>query len=278
MYIELKKDEILSVMKSFYTLSQIRIALISPEGREILAYPPEFTNFCTYMRSQPESCYHCEQSDRNAFKKCAVTNQPIIYRCHAGLTEASCTLRINGKIAGYIMFGQVTSNSNKEAFVRDTIKRCSAYACSEEEIARLLHDIPYKSNDELTSAMKIFEICIHYILHEQLVQTKNTQVIQMLDTYIDTHIGDPITVEDLTDALYISRTRLYEIAKSELHTSIARYIRQKKLAHAYHLLRTTELSFAEIAGMCGYDDLNYFRRSFKAVYGISLKKCRFPSD
>lgn len=265
-------------MKAFYTLSQIRIALISPEGREILAYPSSFTAFCTYMRSCPESCYHCEQSDRNAFKKCAVTDQPIIYRCHAGLTEAACTLRINGNILGYIMFGQVTNNSDRKNFIKDTLKRCATYDVAEDKLDCMLEDIPYKSNDELTSAMKIFEICIHYILDKQLVQTKNTQFIQILDAYLDAHIGDPVTVEDLSAALYISRTRLYEITKSERGISVAKYIRKKKLAYAHRLLRTTELSFAEIAGMCGYDDLNYFRRSFRSEYGISLKKCRFSSD
>lgn len=265
-------------MKSFYTLSQIRIALLSPDGEEILAYPTEFTDFCTYMRQRPESCRQCRQSDRNAFQKCALTEQPVVYRCHAGLTEAAHILRVNGEIAGYIMFGQITDECDREAFVRDTLQKCAVYGCPNEKTARLLCGIPYKSNDELTSAIKIFEICIHYILHGQLIWKKNAQIVQTLDAYVDAHIGEPIDVEDLTNALYISRTKLYDIVRTELGVGVARYIRRRKLERAKRLLQTTTLSFSEIAGQCGYDDLNYFRRSFRAEYGISLKQCRFSPN
>lgn len=53
---------------------------------------------------------------------------------------------------------------------------------------------------------------------------------------------------------------------------VASYIKEKRLALAYDLLKTTELSVGEVSEKSGFYDYNYFSRVFKRRYGASPYK------
>ena len=72
----------------------------------------------------------------------------------------------------------------------------------------------------------------------------------------------------------MGRTRLYELFDSEVKMGIAAYIRRRRMHRAKKLLKTTELSVAEIAEQVGFSDYNYFSRVYKKTYGKSPKRYR----
>ncbi|MFQ9573992.1 MAG: helix-turn-helix transcriptional regulator [Roseburia hominis] len=47
-----------------------------------------------------------------------------------------------------------------------------------------------------------------------------------------------------------------------------------RLQNAAHLLRTTDTSITEIAGICGFSDGNYFGDAFRKHYGMSPRAYR----
>lgn len=80
---------------------------------------------------------------------------------------------------------------------------------------------------------------------------------------------DGIAAELLVSPSYLSRS----FSKIQ-GMSITVYLTKCRMEHAGELLKTTSLSIAQISEQCGYGDLFYFSRRFKAFWGIPPSKYR----
>ncbi len=70
----------------------------------------------------------------------------------------------------------------------------------------------------------------------------------------------------------VSRRRFNDLFKNSFGITPNRYIVKLKTEYAKQLLRVAELSVSEVSELCGFSDIYYFSKVFKAEYGIS------PSD
>jgi len=273
MSLKFKNTELHDLLKNFYILTGIRIILFDVNYNQILSYPGEEIPFCTYMRQFDKFNEKCCKSDRLSFEKCKKTQSLTLYKCHAGLIEATAPITDNGTIIGYIMFGQIADNKNKDEFASSLTEICKAYT-NTAEIFPKIKKIKYKSNKQLIAASKILEACTSYILLKEMVKPIRKQLFNKIDEYISCHLADDISVDTLCSEFAISRTRLYELMKQYIDGGIASYIKKKRLSEAKKLLKTTDISITEIAYSVGFSDYNYFLRVFKKEYGISPKKLR----
>lgn len=66
-----------------------------------------FTSHCQMMRRYPQYSALCEQCDAHGGLQAAITGQPSIYLCHAGLMDFAVPLIANGTYIGAILGGQV---------------------------------------------------------------------------------------------------------------------------------------------------------------------------
>ena len=92
--------------------------------------------------------------------------------------------------------------------------------------------------------------------------------------------GRPVTVfEELAEAVahytgaaaekYISR-----YFKEHFHITLSQYVNHLRLEHARQLLEESATSVTEVAMCSGYQNVSYFIRSFKKMYGVSPLKYR----
>ncbi|AFJ45251.1 DNA-binding transcriptional activator [Shimwellia blattae DSM 4481 = NBRC 105725] len=93
-------------------------------------------------------------------------------------------------------------------------------------------------------------------------------VIQAMH-YIRNHACKGIKVEQVLDAVGISRSNLEKRFKEEVGETIHAIIHNEKLERARSLISSTSLSLSEISQMCGYPSLQYFYSVFKKAYGIT---------
>lgn len=100
--------------------------------------------------------------------------------------------------------------------------------------------------------------------HVQLSST-----CKRIKNYIDQNYISPITLESLSNSLYISKDHLSHLFKTETGVSPIRYVIQRRCEEACRLLLETSLSVKEIAMQVGYDDPVYFSQIFKKVTGSS---------
>jgi len=268
--------ELLELMKQFYILTGIRIILFDDEYSEILAYPADKSSFCTCMREIPEFDNLCRKSDRESFMKCRKLNSFTVYKCHAGLIEAIAPISENNVVIGYIMFGQITDNKNKDDFLKEITEYAAGY--TDKDITEEAKKIKYKKPKQVAAASKILEACTSYIMLKEMIKPSKKRLINNIDEFVEAHINEQIKINRLCSELHISRTRLYEATAKYTGGGIAGYIQKKKMAKAKKLLTDSELSISDIASATGFDDYNYFLKVFKKHYGISPKKLRKTSE
>lgn len=273
MSLKFNTDELRDLMENFYTLTGIRIVLFDENYKEIFSYPEECSSFCALLRQNAEFYNLCCKSDILAFESCKKTGKLTMYKCHAGLVEATSPITHNGSIVGYIMFGQVADSKEKECFSKklsDTAKKYS----NNPEIDVLIDKIKFKSKKQLIASSKILEACASYILLKEIVKPSRMEFFSRIDNYITEHLEENITVSMLCSSFNISRTRLYTLCSQYLPCGIASYIKNKRLTKAKELLSSTDLSVTEISRIVGFSDYNYFLKSFKKHFGQSTKSVR----
>lgn len=274
MSLRIDKAALENVLDAFYTLSGIRPALFDREYHEIMAYPQEDCAFCACMKAKAESREKCRECDLRSFRDCTRKGELIIYKCHAGLVEAAMPLKEDGAILGYVMFGQITDQPDMEIVKKETLQLCEQYGILPETLLPAVEKVPCKSYEQIRAAAKILEACTSYILIREMISAQNDRLLEELDDYIQQNLSADIGIQNLCEALNISRTKLYKIFGTQLRGGIADYVRTKRMETARRLLKETKLPISEIALSVGFQDYNYFSRVFKKIYGKSPKDYR----
>jgi len=269
--------ELTDLMKNFYTLTGIRIVLFDENYHEIFAYPEECSPFCLCMRKNPKFYKMCCESDRIAFEACKKTNGLTMYNCHAGLIEVTSPIMNNGSVIGYVMFGQVSDSKDKDEFY-NKLSELSAKYNTGEDITENIKKIKFKSKKQLVAASKILEACTSYILLKEIITPSRIELFSTIDEYVVSHLDENLSVPFLCNKFNISRTRLYSLCNQYIPGGIASYIKSKRLSKAKELLQTTKMSVSEISCAVGFDDYNYFLKSFKKHFGNSTKAVRKQHD
>ena len=73
-----------------------------------------FTSHCMLGRQAKGFAEMCEQCDAHGGLYAAITGQPYIYRCHAGLVDFAVPLIANGSYMGAVLGGQVRLQEESE--------------------------------------------------------------------------------------------------------------------------------------------------------------------
>ena len=106
---------------------------------------------------------------------------------------------------------------------------------------------------------------------EQLRESLNKvdqEFFDKLNRLIDENISGDIDVNMLSANLAVSTSTLYRKMKALTGISTNEYIRKYKMQYAEHLLLEGRYSISEISFMVGMNSVAYFRRCFKAEYGL----------
>ena len=86
---------------------------------------------------------------------------------------------------------------------------------------------------------------------------------------------DPnLTLETISNTLYISKSHLSRLFKKLVGESFSDYLRKVRMDQACRLLRETKMSTEEIVLRCGLRDLQSFYRNFHAMMGMTPHQYR----
>ena len=96
--------------------------------------------------------------------------------------------------------------------------------------------------------------------------------------FIQTHALNGINVNDVLDAVPLSRTLLERKFQQYVQRSPYEMIQQIRFQHAQELLLKTEDSIADIAQQCGFLTAEYFSATFKKRTGQSPRSYRQQSQ
>lgn len=101
---------------------------------------------------------------------------------------------------------------------------------------------------------------------------KHTDVLHKVMDYIKTNYREKITLDDVANYAYLSKSYLSKIFKEEMDCTLTAYINKVRVEKSKQLLLDERISLADIAGQVGFEDQSYFTKVFKKVTGISPGK------
>jgi AraC-like DNA-binding protein len=124
----------------------------------------------------------------------------------------------------------------------------------------------------------IFLLILHRILELTLYNTDfaaGDYRIKKITRYIAKHFAEKITVKKMAEMVGLETTYLGALFKRETGDSLNQYLMKTRIRNAENILRSSEHSKIEIgkvAVQCGYEDIYYFSKQFKAMMGIPPSK------
>ncbi len=149
------------------------------------------------------------------------------------------------------------------------VSRAAIQGGMDPQDALMLSDSSIQKCELISAPDQVTKLLFHTIL--EFTQRVNrlrigenpTELTIAVANYIQHHLSEPITAEDIAHELYISRPYLSAKFKEEAGESITDFILRVKTDEAKHLLRYTENSIASIGVYLGFSSQSHFSRVFK---------------
>lgn len=98
-------------------------------------------------------------------------------------------------------------------------------------------------------------------------------LVSKVDAYIEAHIGESINVDQLANAVHMSKYYFLRKFKELTGVTVHNFVIHKKMIYACTLLRE-EKSVLETARLCGFSEYSVFLRNFQNTIGVNPSNYR----
>lgn len=143
-------------------------------------------------------------------------------------------------------------------------------------VDKLTHIQGYGSEILEKAAFMEFMVFLNKRFHKNHIADSETELkgnaqVDSILTYINQHIEEPLSLEQLSSHFYLSSSYLCRVFKSATGTTINKYITAKRISHAKELL-AEGCRVSEVSLKCGFNDYSSFFKAFTKTANISPKK------
>ena len=160
MKLNYNEKELYQLLQDFHDLTKLTLTLYDPEGEWLFSYPTKENCFCNCIKTSPEGAALCDASDRASFEAAKKSGECVIYKCHAGLIEATAPIVSDGFTIGYLMMGQVanaTSPEQLQSLIEHALHKyhrntLGTHIQKEQEKTLIKANVPETNIDNSTSA------------------------------------------------------------------------------------------------------------------------------
>ena len=94
-------------------------------------------------------------------------------------------------------------------------------------------------------------------------------VLRRIRAYIDAHIGERISLDDLAHQAGVSRFHFARQFRLSTGESPMGYLRRVRIERSKSILQSRETTIAEVAATLGFSDQSHFTRTFGRLVGVS---------
>lgn len=99
-------------------------------------------------------------------------------------------------------------------------------------------------------------------------------IIEKASAFISQHLSENISLEDTAQAVNVSAFYLSKLFKEEKNVNYVTYVSDARMEKACSLLKDNSLSIKEISAEVGFNDQNYFSRTFRNKFGMTPTEFR----
>ncbi len=218
--------------------------------------------FCHILERNQLTNKLCCLCDEKTHQRCQSSENAFSYFCHAGLLEIICPVYYESVYAGFLVTGQFRMRQRKADI--DYIRYLGSICNMETEV--LLKK--YKSHAVLSAdaveGIQLLEmLCAEHMIKSGVFWLEQREIIAKVEKYIQAHIDQRLTLEELASHIYMTPSYLSHLYKEVTGEKLSSYIQKQRIETACCLIRTTKFPFSEIARKTGFCDGNYFTKVFR---------------
>jgi len=105
-------------------------------------------------------------------------------------------------------------------------------------------------------------------------ETADTQRLKNVLQWLSVHYGEPLCVADAAALCPCSSSHFMRWFRQMTGQSFIAFLKEYRLNAAAEALHTTDDTVLNIAAQCGFENLSYFNRAFKAHFGMTPREYR----
>ena len=136
------------------------------------------------------------------------------------------------------------------------------------KLGYLFHAI-YEEQQKQNPCQPLISLLLRTLLIQVLILEQKPPVtaVERVIQYIQSHLGEQITLEKLSGVAFVSKSYLTKQFKQETGQTVIEYVNRARIDKAKMLLITTSKSVEEVAYAVGFESPKYFFRVFKSLTG-----------
>lgn len=152
------------------------------------------------------------------------------------------------------------------------------------DVLKMLHLFAFESSKNMKNAEITLDsqrtLLTHWIIRSILGENydmrsvSSNERIGRIQTYIELHCGEDLTITDLARNANMSVSNFNKIFTKEVGTSPKNYLTSVRLNKSIKLLRRNDFSVSEIAVKCGFSSLSHFSAAFRKYFLMSPSEYR----
>lgn len=271
MVINYDEQKLRKTLQDFYNATGIYMDLLKADLSYIGDHGDwEYNRYCTAIQSTPLGKEKCLFSDKCLLEKCRASKKEETHICYAGLVDIAVPILYGDTVLGYILFGQMKTGKDfgaVEACVREL-------DLDPRRMEEYYDELPFFDSEKIRSVCSIAAMLVKHILLENMLLPNYDEKVQKAVAYIDAHLEEPLTIQNIARNVNISKSVLYSRFHDCFQCTVSAYINAARVERAALLLIQTDLSVEEIAQKVGFSNASYFGRVFKKLKNTTALKYR----
>lgn len=134
--------------------------------------------------------------------------------------------------------------------------------------AMISHYNAFSQKEDIMIQSKVLEL-IYTISTDKEIRFKNNKsnsnslIIEKTLNYIDEHLTEELTLENMAEQNLLSPIYFHNIFKTATGKTLRTYVEEQRIKKATNLLLTTNYTLTQIAYECGFSSQSYFSYVFK---------------
>jgi AraC-like DNA-binding protein len=134
---------------------------------------------------------------------------------------------------------------------------------------RLLQTVGVYSHSPAHAVALLWELLweLHARTVPLRVEARSRRVVAGVQEEIERHLHEPLTVAYLAKKAGLSSAHLRRLFHREVGVSAKRYIQDRRLARAHHLLMQSDRPIKAVAAEVGIPDLQHFNKVIRKAFG-----------
>lgn len=266
------RDQLGRMMRDFTMLTGIRISFWNATGSKVIySSESEDSQYCTWLQSVPQLKAACRECDRLLLSEAMRTRRAIRVRCHADLEECASPVLVDGELCGYFMIGQTRTTGAPET--RWARLWRDQYRLDDRTTKALYWQLPAISAEAQRAAERMLDVFATSVCTKGYIRRTETALVDAFRNYVHAHLGEPLSLTGVSDALGISRSSLCRHLREDLGTTFTGFVNQQRIALAADMLNRGH-SIWEAALASGYSSASYFSKVYRKLTGTCPSRRR----